>query len=456
MANFAKISFDFGTLNPTAGMVISAEFDGNPVLITETASNTEQGGGFFTVVSGSQTGTISNYAAAVNEDYDATGGIAQYPIIANVAAGNIVDIEATEYGHIFNGAVVPPGVTVTITAEELPVFSIDGYVISEAQDNDPNLYVRATAQVTPGERPYSILSPEVKSAPTEADIWVEYTRTSASQQTLSVTDNLGTNDTFLLPRVDIWNIAAVLVTGEAPTATVEIISYRTHTGEVSTTREFSIDNENWQATGIFNNVSQNGTAYIRDNYGLFLQQDFTVDQPAITPQSGGYYRYKTNATQDTTVTLNVNGVPTASKTIKVIDHCPDGKILKYLNSKGQYRFYPFNRFYEVSDAPELIGKTNKFITNILTDQSDKRNIGYRNERRMILTAEPTADDLVLLADLWSSPRVYLYIGDGASDTAKDWLEVEIQGDGLVRRAKAIVGVTTVTVILPKHYTVTML
>lgn len=456
MANFASIILDFGVTNPSAGATFSVQFDGNPVLITHEASNTLQGGGYFTVVPFSQTGTMANYAAAINEDYDATGGIAQYPITASVAAGNQVRIEATEYGHAFTGTAVPPYVTTTITPEVQPIFSIDGYVISTSQDNDPNTHVRATAIVTPGEQPYSILSPEVKTAPTEADLWVEYTRTSPSQQTLSITDNLGTNDTLLLPRVDIWQIGSVNVTGESPAATVEILAFKSTTGEVSTAIEYSIDNENWQASNTFNNVSQSGTAYIRDEYGLFKQQDFEVEQPPIVSVSGGYSRYKTSVTQDTTVTFNVDGTPTATKTIKVLDFCSDGKILKYLNKQGQYRFYPFNRFFETNDTPELIGKANKFITNILTDQSDSSNIGYRNERLLQLTAEPTDQELTILADLWTSPRVYLYIGDGSGDTAKDWLEVTISGDNIVTRRKNVVGEINVTVTLPQHYTITMI
>jgi len=189
---------------------------------------------------------------------------------------------------------------------------------------------------------------------------------------------------------------------------------------------------------------------------LFIQQDFTVDQPAVTPISGGYYRFKTSVTADSVATLNINGTPTATKTIKVLDFCTDGKILKYINKTGQYRFYPFNRFFETNDIPELIGKTNKFITNILTDQSDSSNIGYRNTRQLQLTAEPTAEELLTLADLWSSPRVYLYVGNGSSDTAKDWLEVTVEGDGIVTRRKNVVGEINVTVTLPQHYTVTML
>jgi hypothetical protein len=61
----------------------------------------------------------------------------------------------------------------------------------------------------------------------------------------------------------------------------------------------------------------------------------------------GYYRYKTLADSEKTVNWTVNFINVASKNIIPVDYCNDDLIVKYLDKNGQYRFYPFNRYYEM-------------------------------------------------------------------------------------------------------------
>lgn len=171
----------------------------------------------------------------------------------------------------------------------------------------------------------------------------------------------------------------------------------------------------------------------------------------------GYYRYKTTADVAKTINWTVNFVNVASKQIVPVQSCIGDLILKYLDKNGQYRFYSFNGFYRTTDVLEKIGNTNKFITNILTGQTNKQNLGFKNERRMSLSADVPDAELAKLTDIYDSPRVYLYIGSGSSDTAKDWLEViqEIPNP-VIRRRKRTAGKIDINIILPEHFTISML
>ena len=130
----------------------------------------------------------------------------------------------------------------------------------------------------------------------------------------------------------------------------------------------------------------------------------TLNQVASAP---GYYRLKIDdLTEDTTYTLLIDSVPEATKDVIVKPTCDEDLLVKYLDKNGQYRFYIFNKYYEIKDSPNLIGKVNKFITDILDSQSNSENIGYRNERTWSLVADDVSDDeLEKLSDIYTSPQV---------------------------------------------------
>lgn len=167
----------------------------------------------------------------------------------------------------------------------------------------------------------------------------------------------------------------------------------------------------------------------------------------------GLYRYKTTTTNGRTVTLYKNGIASGTAVLRSLPFCSSDVLVKYLDASGRYRFYTFNKFYETKDAPQLIGSTNKFFSSLLTAQSDKSNIGYRNERRLSLTTDATSEQLTYLADIFTSPRVYMYVGVMPSDSEKDWVEVTAEGDNTVKRRKAIGGRFDLTIILPEWYTI---
>ena len=172
----------------------------------------------------------------------------------------------------------------------------------------------------------------------------------------------------------------------------------------------------------------------------------------------GYYRLKVqNLTTDTDFILYHGATPVVTKTVRVTEFCTESKLLKYIDRSGRYRFVTFNQFWEMKDNPQLLGKTNKLLTSILTDQTDARVIGYRNERRLTLVSdEVAADELLIISEIYSSPRVYLYIGT-TGDTAQDWLEVTIEpAEKTVRNKKGNYSTVTIEVILPEQYNISML
>jgi hypothetical protein len=195
----------------------------------------------------------------------------------------------------------------------------------------------------------------------------------------------------------------------------------------------------------------------------FPAADVLVEIDTITivklASSIGYYRLKVDDLEvDTTYQFKEGVTVLATKIVRVKPFCTGYRYIKFLDRNGQYRFYPFNSRWESKDAPKKIGKINQLITNILTDQTDSKNVGYTNERKITLVADDVLnDELEILSDIYTSPRVYLEIGDGTTDGLKDWLQVDISSsDNLIRRKKGSTSTVKLTVTLPEWYNITML
>ena len=173
----------------------------------------------------------------------------------------------------------------------------------------------------------------------------------------------------------------------------------------------------------------------------------------------GFYRYKkNNLTAGTnSIAFYVNSALAVTHTVITKENCSGMQLVKYIDKNGQYRFFPFNKYYEKRDNPEELGRTNEFIVNLLNAQSDSKSVGYKNKRTISLVAENvSSDELDILADMWTSPRVLLYIGDGTSDNLEDWVECKIaNADNLVRRRKGDFGRIAIELELPTNFTITM-
>ena len=170
----------------------------------------------------------------------------------------------------------------------------------------------------------------------------------------------------------------------------------------------------------------------------------------------GFYRYKTTADSQKNVSFYVNTVLVSTKSITPIDSCNDDLIVKFLDFNGQYRFFNFYSKYEISNNPSKIGFVNKFITDIETAQSDISNVGYENEKQISASIDINSDMIEIFAQMYSSPRVYMYIGDGTTDLDSDWLEVDIEFNNPISNIRRGNQANIDAIItLPKQYSIKM-
>ena len=173
----------------------------------------------------------------------------------------------------------------------------------------------------------------------------------------------------------------------------------------------------------------------------------------------GYFRYKfDNLTVGShEITFTAADGTTYTKTVVVKPFCAGGKYLKYLDNNGYFRFFPFNKFFEIKGSAKSIGTINKIVENIKSSQSNVSQIGYENTVTVEVTAEGlTFEELTILSAIYESPRVYYYIGSG-TDEKKDWLEVTIKSkDGLYRKKKGNSYTVELTITLPERQTIKML
>lgn len=174
--------------------------------------------------------------------------------------------------------------------------------------------------------------------------------------------------------------------------------------------------------------------------------------------SVGYYRLKASYNQDTDVFVYINGEPTESKTVKVTECCDLDRRIKFINKDGQYRFLNFNRFWEGKDKAKELGKANKFVTSLLTSQTSQDSIGNKNERILNLRSDHvSAEELEIIKDMWTSPRIYLYVGDGTTDLQSDWIQVTITPkNSITNIRKGSFTDIIIDVTLPEHYTINMI
>ena len=171
----------------------------------------------------------------------------------------------------------------------------------------------------------------------------------------------------------------------------------------------------------------------------------------------GYYRYKSTFTSNTKVNFTTDGDPAGTKTVVVKGWCTGDILLKYLNKNGQYRFFPFNQYWEREDKPKEIGRASKIVTSLLTSQASEITVGYKNERRLNLVAEGvTQEELDILVDIYTSPKVYMYIGT-AGDTTEDWIEVSVESrkpSSKIKKGNS--KDIELTVLLPEWYSIGLL
>ena len=173
----------------------------------------------------------------------------------------------------------------------------------------------------------------------------------------------------------------------------------------------------------------------------------------------GYYRYKFTPTTEgrSEVEVYINGALVSTHVVYAKEFCSNFKILKYIDRCGRYRFFPFNDKWQIKNAVSTKGTILNFVTSIKDSQTDAFQLGYKNVRTLSLTAgNVSSDELDKLADIYSSPRVYLYVGEGVTDEVNDWVLVTITGDGISRRKKDKHAKVNIEVTLPETYSISLL
>ena len=119
----------------------------------------------------------------------------------------------------------------------------------------------------------------------------------------------------------------------------------------------------------------------------------------------------------------------------VRDFCTGQILIKYLDNKGMYRFYAFNKFYETKINNKEIGRASRIITNILTDKGSSSTLGYKTDKTISLVADGVSNsDLTLLESLYTSLFVYMYIGNG-TDTESSWILMNVVNKDFISRIR---------------------
>lgn len=195
---------------------------------------------------------------------------------------------------------------------------------------------------------------------------------------------------------------------------------------------------------------ENLTDLVTNNENPFV---FVEGQPGyIYVYDNQFYREKKLLTESANIT--VNGV---TKFVEVIPYCSGDIVLKYLDKNGMYRFYKFSRFYARNVRGELIGSVENVFTSLSNGQGFKKNIGYNAQEELTVKANAVpASHMESLQDIYTSARVYMHIGNHGDDALKDWVLVDVEGDGLIKHNKRQFNDIELTIKPPKRNNVTML
>lgn len=195
---------------------------------------------------------------------------------------------------------------------------------------------------------------------------------------------------------------------------------------------------------------ENLTDLVTNNENPFV---FVEGQPGyIYVYDNQFYREKKLLTESANIT--VNGV---TKFVEVLPYCDGDIVLKYLDKNGMYRFYKFSRFYARNVRGELIGSVENVFTSLSNGQGFKKNIGYSAQEELTVKANAVpASHMESLQDIYTSARVYMHIGNHGDDALKDWVLVDVEGDGLIKHNKRQFNDIELTIKPPKRNNVTML
>ena len=169
-------------------------------------------------------------------------------------------------------------------------------------------------------------------------------------------------------------------------------------------------------------------------------------------EDGSFYREKLFLTADT-----VSERGGREKKIKVLPYCEGDIILKYLDRNGMYRFYRFTKNYERTVDTDEIGSIEHTFTSLSTGQGYQKSIGNKSVDKIKARAEKVpVEDLNILKDLYTSPRVYFHLGEAGTDNLSNWVLVKVKGDGIAKLPKRNFVNVEIEIELPANNEITML
>lgn len=169
-------------------------------------------------------------------------------------------------------------------------------------------------------------------------------------------------------------------------------------------------------------------------------------------EDGSFYREKLFLTADTVIERGGR-----EKKIKVLPYCEGDIILKYLDRNGMYRFYRFTKNYERTVDTDEIGSVEHTFTSLSTGQGYQKSIGNKSVDKIKARAEKVpVEDLNILKDLYTSPRVYFHLGEAGTDNLSNWVLVKVKGDGIAKLPKRNFVNVEIEIELPANNEITML
>ena len=142
---------------------------------------------------------------------------------------------------------------------------------------------------------------------------------------------------------------------------------------------------------------------------------------------------------------------------KIVDHCPNGIYLKWINSFGGWNYWLFNRGQENLKTKEL-GALNNDFNNLEDTISPLVSLGKTSESAIKVREQRIKEyDKVMLSDLLDSAKVYLFTGlPFSQNTFNDWIEVNLSaGTFVLENPRSDLYRLDLTIELPTNITRTL-
>ena len=111
---------------------------------------------------------------------------------------------------------------------------------------------------------------------------------------------------------------------------------------------------------------------------------------------------------------------------KIIPNCDNKHYLKWINRYGGWNYWLFDRGKKTI-TPKGIGEVNNDFNNVEDTLSQTINMGVTSRKSIAMNDDINDDDMMLLGDLFESPKVYLFTGKPNTFCGfKDWIEVNVK------------------------------